>query len=739
MADGRPTPSRPLLWTVIFRSFQIALDPRKLLVAAAGILLMSLLWWLLSVIFYYKAPSRSADEYSEAVVRKSFEGRLNPKTGKPYTNDELVEAVRAETEARYQTDLEQWKVLDSLAGPGGRLRTLPWSEYRGPNPFLLVTDLISGTATERMSAVSGFVYGSIPVLVEPLVKLFIPVTKLIAPGVSPLTRLYLLLVLLSNIAVWAFAGGIITRIAAVQLANKDPISIVQAYRFVRDRYLSYLATPLLPLIIIFACVVGLILYGVLGLIPFVGDVVVLGVGLPLVIAGGFVMAVFLVGLVGYPLMYPTLSTEGDHSDTFDALSRSISYVYQAPWHYIWYWLVAVAYGAAVTFFVLFFTSLAVYVGKWAVSLTAATVWTERQPDFLFIYAPESFEWRMLLTKDSPYEIRPAGGTGWVWIKADGTPTANPAEGVRQVYRYEYKDPLAAEQAHADTSWYRNYYMAAAVVAFWLAVFFLLMLGFSYSFFWTAATVVFLLMRKQVDDAEFDEVFLEGDDLGLNDPLPPFEPGESESQSGPTPAGSSLPVINLPQSSPTSEPPSPAATPPSYSSVASTVTEPTPSSVAGTPATPPEPPPSAPVASPPPPPPPESAAVSPESPAPAPETPVTSVPSPYTAPSFTPSASEPPPAWPPPPAVPEPSPTISEVPGTTAAEVPPPPPVAPEPLPFLPPPPAAPGSGPVLDWPLPPPLPPVPPSSASVPPEAGGAPTVPADPSQKPDDVPPPPG
>ena len=89
----------------------------------------------------------------------------------------------------------------------------------------------------------------------------------------------------------------------------------------------------------------------------------------MILSGGAAMAVFLVGLVGYPLMYPTLSAEGDQSDTFDALSRSINYVVSSPWHYIWYWIVAILYGAAVTFFVLFFTSLTVYVGKWAVGLT----------------------------------------------------------------------------------------------------------------------------------------------------------------------------------------------------------------------------------------------------------------------------------------------------------------------------------------------------------------------------------
>src|SRR6185437_1251777 len=113
----------------------------------------------------------------------------------------------------------------------------------------------------------------------------------------------------------------------------------------------------------------------------------------------------LVGLVGYPLMYPALSVEGDSTDTFDSLSRSLNYVYQAPWQYIWHWLVTILYGAVVTFFVLFFTSLMVYVGKWAVGLPADAFATSRKPEFLFIYAPESFGWKELLLKDSPYELQ----------------------------------------------------------------------------------------------------------------------------------------------------------------------------------------------------------------------------------------------------------------------------------------------------------------------------------------------
>ncbi len=545
MADGRaPIPAtspRPPLWTGIFRCFQIALDPRKLFVAAVGILVMSFLWWLLSALFYYKAPNRDAEEYSNGAIQKELGDKKKP-DGNNYSEPDF----KAIGDQRFATDYEQWKVLDSLAGPGGRLRTMPWYEYRGPNPFLFATDVISGSAADRSAAVSGFLSGSVPVLIEPLVKLLIPVAKLISPGVSPLTRFYLFLILLCNIAVWAFCGGIITRIAAVQLANKGPVSLGQAYRFVRHRYLGYIGTPLIPLGIIAFCVIGLVLYGILGLIPFIGDLFVLGIGLPIVIIGGAIMAVFLVGLVGYPLMYTTLSAEGDQTDPFDALSRSINYVYQSPWHYLWYWLVAIFYGAAVTLFVLFFTSLTVYVGKWAVGLTASTVWTDRKPEYLFIYAPESFGWKELLTKDSPYAVHGS----WVMLDASGKETTNPAEGVRQVYTYRPVDEIAYKQARSEF-WQYNAW-GAGIVCFWLTLMFLVMLGFSYSFFWSAATMIYFLMRKQVDEAELDEVYTEDEE-----PEAPLAPPKLAEGTGMPPAPStSLPVIASPPA-PMMPPPPPA--------------------------------------------------------------------------------------------------------------------------------------------------------------------------------------
>lgn len=543
MADGRdPAPGyvsfrATFPWMEIFRCFQVALDPRKLLVAAAGILIMSFGWYVLSAMFYYKAPQRNDAKYDNATILNELGTAKKPGTDQNYTPED----AKVIADERFATDYAQWAVLSDLAGPygqqvpvapgstetrpapPGRFRTMPWDEYRGPNPFLFVTSVIGGTAAERSDSITGFLSGSVPVLMEPLVKLLVPVAKLVSPGVSPQTRLYLFLLLVWFLAVWAFFGGIITRLAAVQLANKGPVTLRQTVRFVANRYLNYLFSPLVPLAIITAVVLGLILYGLVALIPVVGDILLIGLGLPLVILGGSIIAVFLVGLVGYPLMYPTLSVEGDSSDTFDALSRSINYVYQAPWNYIWYWLVAIVYGAAVTFFVLFFTSLMVYMGKWAVGIPASAVWSDRKPEYLFIYAPESFGWKELFLNESPYAVthdRVYSTTG------------------RPVDVYRPVNPALNEQHRKDFYVYNTW--GAGLVAFWLALLFLMMLGFSYSFFWSAATVIYFLLRRKVDEAEPDEVFLEEEE-----PEAPLAPPKIAEGTAPAAPSTSLPVINPP--------------------------------------------------------------------------------------------------------------------------------------------------------------------------------------------------
>ncbi len=536
MTDGPPdagyAPRTALTWADTFRVFQVALDPRKLVVAAAGILVMAVGWHLISRAFWTDTPPRPDDAaYSNTAVQKKWEGRKRD-DGKEYDEADL----RAEGARLYEHDLDTYRVWAGLAGPGGRLRTLPWYEYRGPNPFTLVTDAVGGTAVERQELAGEFLSGTVPVLVEPLFKLLLPVIKLLDPYATFGLRLYLLLCLVWSVATWAFFGGVITRIAAVQLTGKDRVTLPEAVKFVIARYTSYLLSPLVPVGIILVIVALMALYGMVALIPFVGDIVLYGLGLPLVLLGGVVIAVLLIGLIGYPLMFATISVEG--TDTFDALSRAYNYVFQAPWTYLGRGLAAVLYGALVTFFVVFAGSLAVYMGKWAVSQAPLSEYTNRKPDYLFVYAPESFGWKELLLK---------GGRAEQVEKRD----YNRLTGRWQMQTVD-RDPDGAEN-YRKSLWLTEK-IGAGLSTIWVTLVLLLVIGFSYSYFWSASTLIYLAMRQKVDETEPDEIYLDDD---MPEPLPP--PSGTTVATGPAAGGLNLPTITPP--APVAPPVPPVAPPP----------------------------------------------------------------------------------------------------------------------------------------------------------------------------------
>jgi hypothetical protein len=495
-----------LPWTELFKGFQLAFDPKKLLMAAGGIVTMYLGWWLLSVGFYAARTEPKRSDYPKA----RYQSNTN-------VSDEEAQ-LRADRD--FVRDHYKWELLNETAGPGGKLRTLPWFEDRGPNPYLWITG-----QEEPMTARSGwhFLRSEAKVLLEPLVKFLTPVIYLLKSDTGFWNNVYFTLVLVWTLATWALFGGAITRMAAVQLARKEKISIAEAFRFTRTRYLSFLSAPLFPLVFVVAIMIAQIIFGWFHMIPVVGDIIVDGVFWFLMLGAGLVMAVILVGLLGWPLMYATISTEG--SDTFDALSRTYSYVYQAPWHYLWNSAVAIVYGAIVVFFFGFMGSLTVYLAKWGVSQSPGLVATNREPAYLFVYAPTSFGWRHLLMDRSP-----AAPTG-AWDEAG--------------YQMYYN----------ELSWYNL--AGAGLVAVWLGLAFLFIIGFGYSYFWSAGTIIYLLMRRHVDDTEIDEIYIEDDEAedAYISPVVTSTPVPAPAAVGTTP----LTMVEAPVLKTTAAPATPAVT------------------------------------------------------------------------------------------------------------------------------------------------------------------------------------
>lgn len=579
-SEPRETNWRQLLpWTVLFQGFRVALDPNKLLLAAAGILAMACGWWLLAVIFYpgpkkewpgdylakFGTAQKAWPQFQEdrqrwnlwhevagpatpalrvgpgdlATSPEELE-KLQRIEGDVQSGQTLLPEVLTRLTAAKEITPEQARLWTALGKekPAGKLRTWPWFEDRGPNPYLLVTGRARTTTLEPgQTVLNWFLTDQLPVLIEPLIKLFRPVIYFFDGRAGGLARFYFILVMVWTLAVWALFGGAISRIAAVQVTRQEKIGAIEALRFTLKRYTSLLTAPLFPLVLVALLVLVMIIFGAFHLIPMVGDIIVDGLFWPIVILLGLAMAVVLVGLVGWPMMAATISTEG--TDTWEAVSRSYSYVFQAPWHYIFYTFMALVYGAVVVFFVGFMGSMTVYLAKWGVTQTPGAEWANRDPAYLFVQAPTSFHWRELLLQNSKAQLPGPDGVEF-----------------RPLTVGDRLDDDVLAKYTASFSWYNH--VGTFLVSAWLYLVFLLIIGFGYSYFWTASTIIYLLMRRKVDDAELDEIYLEEEDQDL-----PYAPTPSPTPApAPAPGGPALTMVDSPtlRTSPT-PPPAPAPTPP----------------------------------------------------------------------------------------------------------------------------------------------------------------------------------
>jgi hypothetical protein len=601
--DAREMTWRNLLpWTVLFQGFQVALDLNKLLLAAAGIFVMWGGWALLSLIFaahldskppawpgsYLKEDEADADRawghfksdrdhwnllYETANVRTDHNHRYEVEdlastlaeyslVKKALTDEETgVAAPPREVPDRIdhlvrenKLSEEKGRLYTSRLGklkPAARLATSPWQENRGPNPYLLITGQ-AGVPWESGHFWDWLLRDQLLVMIEPLVKLVLPVIYFFNARSDFVSSLYFLLVLLWALATWAVFGGAITRIAAVQVARSgEKLGLGEALRFTVKRILSYLMAPLCPLIGVFLILVVMIVFGVLHMIlPAFSDIFIDGLFWPLMVLLGLAMAVLLVGLVGWPLMSCTISAEG--TDSWEAVTRAYSYVYQKPWHYLWYSLVAIAYGAVLVFFVGLMGSLMVYLAKWGIQQTPFIVKANREPSFLFVHAPDSFGWRTLLLEGATFDGQKIVENGQI------------NQGL-----YDKYVGNTSSDSKDRMSWWNH--VGAFMVAFWLGLIFLLVVGFGYSYFWSASTIIYLLMRRNLDAAELDEVYLEEDehDGGFGTGIPPAPLAPSAAK--PVVAGPTMlepPTLKAPSASapittppPREKPPEPPLTQP----------------------------------------------------------------------------------------------------------------------------------------------------------------------------------
>lgn len=287
-------------------------------------------------------------------------------------------------------------------------------------------------------------------------------------------------------------------------------------------------------------------------------------------------------------MLAAISVEG--SDSFDALSRSYSYVFQKPWKFIFYTSVAIIYGALVFTFIVGFGGMTIHLSGWAVSAGA----TRSKTAVFYQSAPEASGWRetgrtllkesfrdsgevldedvttedatdtlkldkeksdttSATTKDSsdsePVEeesqSNPDGSDDPSRISQSPTSDSDPSdvlvtvsdetmeedmtsseEGTGKTVESDAGETPSVTEAVSVSSQPIEEILGGWLSAIWLYLAFFLLLGFVYSYFWSASTMMYFLLRKDVDATDYDEVYLEEEaDDYFSDP--PFDTDVSE--------------------------------------------------------------------------------------------------------------------------------------------------------------------------------------------------------------------
>jgi hypothetical protein len=367
--------------------------------------------------------------------------------------------------------------------PSAAINTWPWFENRGPNSLLILMGREKIGA--KGSIIDWLLKEQAPVLVEPLVKFLKPVTYLFHPDARFAHRAYLLAVIISTILIWSFFGGAITRMAAMELARHESVQVGEALKFSKSRVRDLVLAPLVPMLLVAGMMILAAVFGILYMIPVLGDALFGGLGWVFPLAGGLAMTFLLVGLISWPLMVAIVGT--DSEDYVQATARGISYLYQRPRAIFQFCVGALLLGAASIFTVGVFSSMSVYLAKWSVAQTPGLSYASggKKPSALFVTAPTTFGWRALLL--------------------DGATTES---GAPVVINGQVDDA----RLKAFSKDIKLGYAGTVLNSAWLYAAVLLVVGFGYSFFWSAATALYLWLRHDIDGLETSEVYLEDEDF-----------------------------------------------------------------------------------------------------------------------------------------------------------------------------------------------------------------------------------
>ncbi len=413
MSNGKESPwvFESFLFPKIFKTFRIAVQPSKLIIAFAALTIICLSGWIMDFSGTVVAVPQTQGEATELRI---------------YINDP----------DRLTSFIEDYGESGEHKGVFSTLWRFGSERFHGALKSLFAFDL--------------------PGVAENIAKVF----KAIGWAFR-YHYFYILIFFLITLAVVSIAGGSLCRISALQFARDEKPGVMEALRFSIKRFLSLFTVPLAPVCIIIVMGLFISVLGLIGNIPIVGELMV-GIFLLLALIGGALIVTFLIGTVaGANLMFPAIVYDG--SDCFDAISRSFSYVYSKPWQMGFYTAVTVIYGAICYTFVRFFT-------------------------FLLLWVTYQFLQFGFWVNNSSNQI---GKLAAIWPEPSFM-------------------GLRGSPPWATVNWSESF--AGFLIYLVLLVVIGLLVSFVISFYFSASTIIYALMRNRVDNTALDDIYTPTTDI-----------------------------------------------------------------------------------------------------------------------------------------------------------------------------------------------------------------------------------
>ncbi len=216
------------------------------------------------------------------------------------------------------------------------------------------------------------------------------------------------------------------------------------------------------------------------------------------------IALLLIGtLVGGHLFWPAVAAEGQ--DAYDAFSRGLSYAFTKPWKTILYTVIATVYASICWLFVNLFTFLALTLARGIVA-----------------WGTSPFGWWRRGTGDAA-----VAKLDLLWP---------PLTGFNALYRWPDT---------ANLAW--NEYISVFFIAIYVLLVIAMMWSFLASFYFSGCTVVYFLLRRDVDKTDLDDIYIDEEDGDGYEKSPTTTNAATVSERG---EGIALAVVNAPFSATT---------------------------------------------------------------------------------------------------------------------------------------------------------------------------------------------